>query len=51
MRRQREEIKADGHLFLRVERSDESQTRRKLAAVADGPFPIDSVRGNTVVII
>lgn len=37
-------------IFLRVEKRDESDTRHKLAAVADGPFPVVSVKGNTLVI-
>ena len=36
---------------MRVERRDESHTRHKLAAVAEGPFPVKSVKGHTVVIV
>ena len=51
LRRQREIIKKGDSVFLRKERRDESQTRHKLAAVAVGPFPVESVKGNTVVIL
>ena len=51
LRRQRETIKKGDSIFLRVERRDENQTRHKLAAVAEGPFPVESVKGHTVVIV
>ena len=51
LHRQRETIKKGDSVFLRVKRRDESQTRHKLAAVAEGPFPVESVKGNTVVIV
>lgn len=51
LRRQSEEVKASDQVFRRVERRDELQTRHKLAAVDEGPFLVDSVRGNTVVIV
>ena len=34
-----------------MERRDENQTRHKLVAVAEGPFPVESVKGHTVVIV
>ncbi len=51
LRRHRERIQKDDTVFLRVERRDESLSRHKLAAVAEGPFVVDSVKGNTVVIL
>lgn len=51
LRRQHRESKDSDHVLLRVERRDESKTRRKLAAVAEGPFTVDSVRGKSVVIV
>ena len=48
--RQREVIKKDDNVYLRVERRDESQTRHKLAAIAEGRFKVLSTKGNTVVI-
>ena len=50
LRKQREEVKKDNHVYLRVERRDETQTRHKLAAVAEGPFTVISAKGNTVLI-
>ncbi len=50
LRRHREIIKPGDIVFLRDERKDETDTRHKLAAVAEGPFRVDSVKGNTVVI-
>ena len=50
LRRQREEIREGDSVFLRVERRNEADTRHKLAAVADGPFQVQGVSNNTVVI-
>ncbi len=50
LRVSREKIRPGDYVFLRVERRDENETRHKLAPVADGPFRVGSVRGNTAVI-
>ena len=50
LRRHLEEIKKGDYVYLRVKRRDETKTRHKLSAVAEGPLPFVSVRGNTVVI-
>lgn len=50
LRRQRESIKAGDFVFLRFERRDEAESRHKLAAVGEGPYKVESVKGNTVVI-
>ena len=51
LRRRRETTKKGDSVFQRVERHDENQTRHKLAAVAEGLFPVDGVKGHTVVIV
>ena len=51
LRRQSENILKGDNVYLRVERRDESQTRHNLASVAEGPFKVESVKGNTVVIL
>ncbi len=50
LRRQKENIKMDDSVFLRVERRSEKDVRHKLAAVADGPFKVIEVDTKTVVI-
>ena len=50
LRRQTEKIVPDDWVFLRVERRDEREHRHKLAAVADGPYKVNSTHGGTVVI-
>ena len=51
LRRHCEAIKPWDYVFLRVERKDETESRHKLAAVAEGPYKVESVKGNTVVIV
>ena len=51
LRRHREVIKPGDFMFLRAERRDENETRHKLAALAEGPYRVESVQGNTVVIV
>ena len=46
-----ERIKIGDHVYLRVERKEEKQTRHKLAPVAEGPFKVKDVKDNTVVIV
>ena len=50
LRRQSEFIGKDDHVYLRVERRDEQQTRHKLAPVAVGPYKVLETRGHTVMI-
>ncbi len=51
LRRHRDVIKPGDFVFLRTERRDDNETRHKLAAIAEGPYRVESVRGNTVVIV
>lgn len=50
VRRQREFITTGDYVFLRLERRDEAESRHKIAAVAKGPYKVESVSGHTVVI-
>lgn len=50
LRKQKEIIAAGDNVYLRVERRNEDEHRHKLAAVAEGPYPVLDVKGKTVVI-
>lgn len=50
LRNRQEKILPGNNVYLRVEKRDENQTRHKLAAVAEGPYPVQSIHDNTVVI-
>ena len=50
LRKQKEKVYLGDQVYLRIEKRDETQTRHKLAAFVDGPYPVVGVRGNTVVI-
>ena len=52
LRKQREEIRKDDYVFLRVERRNDKEHRHKLAAIADGPYRVKDVNteAKTVVI-
>ena len=48
LRNQSEVIHEDDYVFLRVERKNPKDHRHKLAPVAEGPFQVTKVDGNTV---
>ena len=50
LRRQRQRISADDHVFLRIEKKNDRDTRHKQAPIASGPYPVKAIDSKTVVI-